>query len=227
MLTAEQPRLALASVRKTFVYRERSDKTGDLIKALSAAQGEFAPVVKDAKAQYGAFASLTSMRKATSPALSKHGLTVHFEYSEVGDIPYLVCVLSHASDQWVSSVIRLERIADPQKRMAYMTYMKRAAYSAILCLASEDDDDGETASAGAAEAAAAQWQEQWKLAQDALKSAQTIERVNAIVNKAMDRVESGQLDPAVVKQLDALARARRQALSQAKSEVKVPQEAAK
>lgn len=219
----EQMRIAVARPRRTYVYRERSDHTGSLIKALAAAQGEFHTVVKDTKGQYGWFATLAAMRKATAHALAKYGLAVHFEYADIDDVPYLVCVLGHESDQWVSSVIRMERIADPQKKSAYMTYMKRAAYSAILCLASEEDDDGETASAASAEAAAAVWNEQWRLAQDAIKSATTTARVDAIVNKAIDKVEAGQMDPAVVKQLDALARARRKALSESAS----PQEAAK
>lgn len=218
----------IAKPRRVCLYREKSDQTGALIKALAAAQGEFAPVVKDAKAQYGWFASLTSMRKATTPALAKHGLAVTFEYADQEDTPYLVCVLSHESDQFISSVIRLERIADPQKKSAYMTYMKRAAYSAILCLAAEDDDDGDTAAAAVTEAAAAAWKEQWRLAQDAMKAAGTISRVDQILSKGLSKIDQGEMDPGVKSQLEALARARRDALAQAKQESRpVPQEAGK
>lgn len=214
------PVVSVPRPRRSYVYREKSERGGELIKALAAAQGEFSPVIKDSQAQYGWFASLTSMRRATAPALSKHGLAIHFECADMDETPYLVCVLSHESDQFVSSVIRMERIADPQKRSAYMTYMKRAAYSAILCLAAEDDDDGDAASAATTEAQAEEWKETFRLAKDAIQSATNVSRVNAILAKVFEKAQAGQMDPKSVSLLDEIAVSRKEALSQEKEVAK-------
>jgi len=179
--------------RAVYAYRDTSPSTGSLVKALSQAQAEFGVVAKDSTGQYGKFASMASMRKATVTALAKYGLAVTMECADTDDHPYLVCVLAHESDQFVSSTFRLERISDPQKRSAYLTYMKRAAYSAILCLAAEDDDDGETAVAAEAEARAAAVSEQFRLAKDALKGAKTAERIAQILDKVAAKVQAGEL----------------------------------
>lgn len=212
------PVVSVPRPRRSYVYRERSERTGDLIKALARAQGMFGPVIKDSQAQYGWFASLTSMRRATASALSENGLAVHFEYATVGEAPFLVCVLSHESDQFVSSVIQMERIADPQKRSAYMTYMKRAAYSAILCLAAEDDDDGETAAAATTEAKASEWEETFRLAKDAIAAATNVNRVNNILAKVVEKAQAGLMNPKSVSVLEEIAAARRDALSQKKED---------
>jgi hypothetical protein len=204
-----------------YAYRDTSPTIGKLIKALSQAQGEFTPVVKDSQGQYGAFASMAAMRKATVPALAKHSLAVTMECADTDDHPYLVCVLAHESDEWISSTFRLERISDPQKRSAYLTYMKRAAYSAILCLASEDDDDGETAVAAEAEAKAASKDEQLRLAKDAIKGAATVERVAQIMDKVAAKAQAGELDQSATAQLRRLADARADALRKAKPEARV------
>jgi hypothetical protein len=207
--------------RAVYAYRDRSPSTGALIESLAAAQGEFAPVIKDQTGQYGPFASMAALRRATIPALSKHGLAVTMECADTDDAPYLVCVLSHRSDQFISSTFRLERIPDPQKRSAYLTYMKRAAYSAMLCLAAEEDDDGETAAAAETESQAKGRGEQVRLARDAIRSAATLERLAAVADRVAERVKSGDLDEASRKQLTQLITARQQALQQAKSESRV------
>jgi len=212
------PVVSVPRPRRSYVYREKTDRTGELTKALAAAQGEFGPVIKDSKAQYGWFASLTSMRRATAAALSKHSLTVTFEYAEIDEVPFLICVLSHESDQWVSSAIRLERISDPQKRTAYMTYMKRAAYSAMLCLAAEDDDDGETAAAAVTESQASEWAETFRLAKDAIAAATNANRVNNILAKVIEKAQVGQLNPKDVSVLEEMAADRKAALSPKKEE---------
>lgn len=197
--------MEIARPRRACVYREKSFETGQLSKALASAQGKFLPVVKDSTAQYGPFASLASMRRATAAALAEAMLSVHFEYADVDDYPYLIAVLSHASGEWVSSSIRMERIADPQKRTAYMTYMKRAAYSALLCLAAEADDDGETASAAATQSHREEQAEVARLARDAIASATTPQRVEAIIEKCRSKIASGELSQAAMPALVAAA----------------------
>jgi hypothetical protein len=191
--------------RAVYAYRDTSPSTGALVEALSQAQAEFGVVAKDATGQYGKFASMASMRKATVAALAKFGLAVTMECADTDEHPYLVCVLAHKSDQFVSSTFRLERIGDAQKRSAYLTYMKRAAYSAILCLAAEDDDDGEAAVSAEAEAKAAAVAEQFRLAKDALKGSKSRERVAQILDKVAAKTQAGELTSEAAEQLRIFA----------------------
>lgn len=194
--------------RKTLVYREKSDRTGDLAKALAKAQGEFGPVEKDSEAQYGRFASLKSMRKATAAALAANNLSISQEYSVIEDKLYLVTVLSHMTDQWTSSVVPIKEAPNPQQTTAYMTYMKRAAYSAMLCLAAEDDDDGEGANAAAAHHAASIWKEQHRLAKDAINAATSQAKVDSILAKVRQKIANDEMNPDALGNLELLAKAR-------------------
>jgi len=201
--------------RSTHVYREKSQFTGYLAKSLAKAQGEFGVVVKDSTGQYGAFASLASMKRATVAAMAKYGLSVTIEYADVGEAPYLIAVLNHESGEWISSVIRMERISDPQKKMAYMTYMKRAAYSGLLCLAAEEDDDGEVAASATAEVAGVADEEKaenFRLAKDALRGATSLPRIAEIMSKVHGRWKDGVLDDSHVTQLRKFADARQAAI---------------
>lgn len=187
----------VARPRRTFVYRERSERTGDLYKALAAATAKFLPVERDTQADWGWFASLKSMVKSTKPALSENDLAVTTEYAVIDGQVYSVMVLGHGpSDQWISSVLPVQQTGDIHEDAAYMTKVRRMTYAALLCLAPEDEKEVEKAVENAdAKAAAQDWDEQFRLAKDAIAAAMNAERLASILAKAEQRANAKQMNP--------------------------------
>ena len=112
----------------------------ELIKALSKAQGEFAPVLKDKKNPHfkNNYASLDAIIEATRPALAANGLA----FTQVLDDEFLVTTLWHSSGDSIISRYHLSPMADPQKFGSQLTYARRYSLSAILGVAADEDDDG-------------------------------------------------------------------------------------
>lgn len=134
--------------RRIYVYRECSETTADLDKALAKARGQFGPVLKNREGPYGKFADLASMDRATRIALSENGLSVtqSFTPREEGGM-FLVTELTWAG-QFRLSAIPIPPHENPQKITAFTTYMARLAYSRILCLAVDEASDGEELTSG-------------------------------------------------------------------------------
>jgi hypothetical protein len=206
----------MASLRRRMsVYRDKSDGTGKLMSALAAAQAKFAPIERETEADWGMFASLNSMIRATKPALTDHGLAVHNEYQCIDGQLYLVTVLTHGeSDEWVSSLLPIKTMDDTQDTVAYMTTMRRVNYAAILCLAPEDEKRAEQAIANAdAKAASEDKDEQYRLAKDAIAAAMNAERLASILAKAESRAAAGKMDPAHIPELLKSAQKREKELA--------------
>lgn len=201
--------------RRTLAYREKSQLTGDLAKALAMAQGQFLPVEKDSVGEFGKFASLAALRKATAQALADNGLSISQEYTPTDTGMLLVTVLSHESDQWISSVMPIKVAQHPQQTVAYCTYMRRAAYAAILCLAAEADDDGAGATVASISAESQAWAEQKQLASDAIAAAANATRVEAVLAKVKTKIGSGEMNPEHLKDLEAAAERRIKAIEEA------------
>lgn len=134
---------------------ETSPTIGELAKALANAQLEFSPVIKDVKNPYYGqmYADLSSVIKATQPALAKHGLVViqtpetNIEAQEA----VITTRLCHASGEWLQSALILpatmqgkggEPRFDAQSIGAATTYGKRYGYQGIVGVCAEADDDG-------------------------------------------------------------------------------------
>lgn len=196
---------AVAAPRKVFVYREKSDFTHELQKALAVAQGQFQRVTKNTPGQYGKFADLASMKEATVHALAANGLCVSQEYAIQGTDLLLVTTLGHQSGQWVSSILPIKQAASPQQTMGYMTYMRRAAYAAILCLAAEDDDDGRTAESASVAAASEGEQALEQRAAAAIQSAVSEEALDSIMRKVEQQIAAGKMAKDSLDRLRVLA----------------------
>jgi hypothetical protein len=196
---------AISSPRKVFVYREKTEQTYRLQKSLSLAQGSFAKVVKNKVGQYGPFADLASMRDATVPALAANGLCVTQEYAMQGGEIVLVTTLGHESGEWVSSVLPVKQAASPQQTMGYMTYMRRAAYAAILCLAAEEEDDGRTAESAAASSISESSQSLEQRAAAVIQTAQSQEALDTILRKVEQQIASGKMAKDSLDRLRVLA----------------------
>lgn len=148
-----------------------SDHIGGLVKALSAAQGEFINpernrTVKvrtkaggDYTFDYATFDAILAM---TRPILSRHGLaviqgvqTATEKVDSSGHVMPKVVVttrVAHESGEWIEDEIAgVAEGSDLQDIGSATTYLKRYSYTAMLGIAAEEDDDGGAGSGRATE----------------------------------------------------------------------------
>jgi hypothetical protein len=119
------------------------EPVNELMAALAAAQGEMSNAEKDAKnpAFTGSkYATLASIRDATIPHLTKHGLSIHQVMKMNGQGMLLVTRLAHASGQWVQSEYPIPLSDRPHVMGSAITYARRYSWAAITGIAAEDDD---------------------------------------------------------------------------------------
>src|SRR4051794_9697062 len=119
-----------------------------IFKALIEAQKAMGPVKKEARGNYGKYATLDTVIDVIDEPLHANGLT----YVQLVDVrdgqPILITKLIHAeSGDTIESVYPLvtKEANDPQKLGGSLTYARRYSLMAILGLAPEDDD-GQSAS---------------------------------------------------------------------------------
>lgn len=181
------------TVKRTFLYRESSEESAELSKALAMAQGKFSTVLKKDKGQYGAFASLARMIAATRPSLAENGLSVTQSYSHLEGQMLLVTELRHSSGQWMQSVLPVKEFPNVQQTYAYCTYMRRLAYGSILCLAAEDDD-GQEASAGEGQMSTPPEKTPVvRMIEQAINTAPSLERCEELRRAVLAKVKSGEI----------------------------------
>lgn len=129
----------------------QSDQVNELISALSKAQGEMKPAIKDSLNPHfkSRFADLASVWEACREPLSKNGLAViqTMVHQENGSI-CLVTTLGHSSGQWIKSIYPMacKDVNNPQAWGSSITYARRYTLSSIVGIAPDDDDDGHKAS---------------------------------------------------------------------------------
>lgn len=195
-----------------FLYVERSREIGKLFASLVKAMGEMEEPKKNRKGQYGEYADLASLRKATRLPLARNGLAVIQTFHMLNDEMVLNTTLAHTSGEYMSSQTPIKASQNPQQTMAYATYMRRMAYSAILSLSSEDDDDGEGAADAAASAATQGREVLYTRAEKSLKTAQTPEAIDAILSRVDAKVKAGEMDDRAGSDLRKVADSRKAAL---------------
>lgn len=125
----------------------RTTALADLYAALAAAQGEFQPLAKNREVEIvmksgGKFtfryADLEACIAATRPALSANGLAVFQRVVE----DMLVTTVAHKDGGIIESMTRLPGShGDIKQYGASITYLRRYAYCAILCISADDDLD--------------------------------------------------------------------------------------
>lgn len=124
----------------------QSENINELVKALSAAQGEIGLATKDSTNPHfkSDYSSLEACILASKTVLAKYSLAViQGPFSVDGKI-YLNTTLAHSSGQWVRSETPiLSEKHTAQGMGAGITYARRYALSAIIGLGSKDDDGNE------------------------------------------------------------------------------------
>lgn len=142
------------------------DPQASLYAALAKAQGEFAPLAKNRtvtiKTKQGysyefRYADLEAVLTATRPALAANGLAVIQRIAPVAGIntPHLITTLVHADGGHIESAINLpaEQYGDIKNLGAAISYLRRYAYTALVCVAADDDLDEDGQEAGGVQGA--------------------------------------------------------------------------
>lgn len=142
---------------------EADNKMAALYAALSKAQGEFAPLAKNRtvtiKTKQGysyefRYADLEAVLAATRPALAANGLAVIQRIAPVAgsNVNHLITTLVHADGGHIESAVNLpaENYGDIKNFGAAISYLRRYAYTALVCVAADDDldEDGQEPSDG-------------------------------------------------------------------------------
>jgi hypothetical protein len=123
----------------------KSESISNLAKALSCFQSKVAIIRKTANNPFfkSKYAPLPEILEAITTPLHECGLT----FSQMPDGESLTTILIHCeSGEFLQSSYPLHPIKnDPQAFGSAITYARRYAISAILCLNVDDDDDGNKA----------------------------------------------------------------------------------
>tara|TARA_Y100000114_G_scaffold53144_1_gene48506 strand:- start:6954 stop:7592 length:639 start_codon:yes stop_codon:yes gene_type:complete len=125
----------------------------NLVAALAAFHKDCQSIEEKSRAQFGAFADLSTVLSAVTPALSKHGLALVQTFDTEGDDDILVTTLYHTSGRHIFSRARLPRVEGAGGRQnplhlwgGSVTYARRYTALALLGLAAGmEDDDGDSA----------------------------------------------------------------------------------
>lgn len=121
----------------------QSEQVNELFAALSKAQGEMKPAIKDSKNPFfkSSYSSLSSVWEACREALHKNGLTVVQSPIVLEGNNYLETTLGHASGQYIKSLCPLITAKnDAQGFGAAISYFRRFSLAAMIGICQEDDD---------------------------------------------------------------------------------------
>ncbi len=134
---------------------QMSESIKEITGALAKAQVSIDAVVKENKAivkskkgsassyQYN-YASLDAVWNACKKALSDNGLAIVQTPSTNGNLVTITTLLSHESGEWIKGDLTIPSPGNgPQEFGSAITYGRRYALTAMLCIAPEEpDDDG-------------------------------------------------------------------------------------
>ena len=129
----------------------QSENIQELAAALSKAQGEYEIVGNNRENPYfkSRYADFAGIMKAVKKALAKNGLSFVQQLRMDNGATILHSILMHSSGQWMESRVRIVPLKnDPQTFGSTLTYNKRYAAEALLCIIVDDDaadDDAEVA----------------------------------------------------------------------------------
>ena len=124
---------------------QTSETIGNLLAALSAAQGEIQNAEKDTKAYGYMYADLAQILSMVRPILAKHKLAViQLPHNADGGIA-VTTRLGHESGEWLEDTLTLpvetsKNLSIAQESGKVISYARRYMLSAMLGVAQEDTD---------------------------------------------------------------------------------------
>jgi len=126
---------------------QQSENLNELALALSKAQGEISPAIKDCNNPFfkSKYADLNSIWSSAREPLSKNGLAIiQTTEKDSGGQLNLITTLVHSSGQWIKSAMPVITVkTDIQSLGSSLTYCRRYSLSAICGISTDEDDDGE------------------------------------------------------------------------------------
>ncbi len=128
----------------------QSDNINEIATALSKAQSEFKPALKDSSNPFfkSKYADFTSIVKACQEPLSHNGISFTQSPQKIDGEWVLLTKLLHSSGQFLTSAMPIiVSKSDIQSFGSAITYARRYALAAIAGVTTDDDDDGEAATA--------------------------------------------------------------------------------
>lgn len=125
---------------------KKSESIKELATALAKAQAEMTIAEMDGHNPHydSKFASLTSIVKASRPALTKHGISIMQlpSFTEAGN-PILETIIAHSSGEWIQADVKLLLAKqDSQGLLSAITYTKRGVMAAAVGVVADEDIDG-------------------------------------------------------------------------------------
>jgi hypothetical protein len=127
---------------------ERSVQIGALMGALARAQAHMSNPGCDSTNPHfrNRYASLATVRDAVLPALNAEGIAVtQLPTTPAAGWVAVTTGLWHQSGQYLCTTMRLPvPKPDPQGYGSAITYARRYALQALVCVAGDEDDDGES-----------------------------------------------------------------------------------
>ena len=209
--------IGIRPARKVFLYREKSDRTGELYTALAQATLAFLPIDRDTDGEFGRYASLPSLHKSTKTQCAEVGLVITAETTPIDGVIHLTTTLAHGpSDQWVSSVVGISTLGDIRRTLADIGWWRRTHYALLLNLTAEAEGESLPPSPGhdsdVPAATNADWLVQQQLAVDAISTATTEARVNKLLARVRDKIAAGDMNPNGLGALERLGKERCEAI---------------
>jgi hypothetical protein len=168
----------------------QSEFTDLLTAAMCRARPKFKAIKKNAKGNFGPYATLDEVLDSVTPALAAEGLDLRTKQQVIGDQEWVVTTLSHASGQFERSfnVIR-SNPAKPQEMLSWVTYYRRMHVASLCGVAADSDLDG----AGLEGGKAAKKPVAATLARSALLGAPTEQARDSVLAKAAMSVAAGRM----------------------------------
>lgn len=123
-----------------------SESIDIIFQKLVKARGEFPPIKKTKQNPHlkNRYADMGDILDAVGPALIKYGFAVIQSVEKPENGISVTTRLIHESGQWIEygpTALPVEK-SSPQAAGSAITYARRYALSAALCLVADDDDDG-------------------------------------------------------------------------------------
>ncbi len=165
----------------------RSESIKEITSALMSFQGKINNVGKDAKANYGRYATLAAIQEAIRLPLQESGLVV---VQMPDGINCLATLIAHISGEWIEATYEMKPTnATPQGVGSAITYQRRYALAAALNICIDDDDDGQKGSQPTQTQSEIEHEETENNVLLAVKICKTIEEINTVYmqNKSVFR----------------------------------------
>lgn len=183
----ESSRDSRLSPQTAFYPAMESEFTDLLCAAKCKARPDYKPVRKNAKGNFGAYATLDEVLDAVTPALAANGLDLSAKTVVLGDQQMLISTLRHTSGQFERAMSLItERV--PQKILAETTYFRRNHAACLAGVAADSDLDGAGLEGPKAKKPAAAG-----LARSALLGARTEKDRDTVLAKAAMSVVAGRM----------------------------------